>query len=106
MTDYSSNVDQCLVHCCRFESEGQKMNVIVPKYGERSMRKQDEGFDKTDKIFMARLKKLIKYIIKQIEFGDVRDSNGGGSEQTGTNTPQNIPINLHHPNSSFNSLNN
>ncbi len=40
------------------------MNVVIPKYGIRSMRKKDEGLEKIDKIFMDRLKKLIKYMKK------------------------------------------
>lgn len=64
MGDYTSNVDQCLVRCCSFEGDGQRMNVVIPKYGIRSMRKKDEGLEKVDKIFMDRLKKLIKYMKK------------------------------------------
>lgn len=70
LTDYVTNVDKCMINCCRFEGEGnyQYRNIVIPKFGrstDKNVYEQDSRFvkdGKMDKLFISRLKKLIKYM--------------------------------------------
>lgn len=61
--DYYSNVDKCMVRCCKFANQDGELsgrNILIPKYGN-TVTTNNQCSDKLDKIFVAKLKKFMKY---------------------------------------------
>lgn len=82
-SDNFDKMDQCMIDCCRFSNQNEKMygrNIIIPKYGSTTT-SSGQGIQKLDKQFLIRFKKLVKYIRNEI---DVIMQNRGSQESSQT----------------------
>lgn len=81
--DYFTKMDKCMIHCCKFPNEDTDTNgrnIVVPKYGNTNSN-LNASFDKLDKIFMTRFKKLMKYIRNEMALALINKRNNDSSEE-------------------------